>query len=165
MTDFTFLGELYSYFFMQYMHLYISAHKTHISATLTSGLLCVGYFFHLFFLLPSCYSLSPRWGWMLGNCWYCFTFVLPLLSLSSFALSLNTTCPVTWFIHSDRHRAGECCLSLPHISISLFLPLISAQGLFWGRNWKPSLVLMFISPSQALHCISIWECIRAPDFR
>ncbi len=62
-------------------------------------------------------SLSPRWGWMLETVDSVLLLCCHFSHSLFFALSLNATCPVTWFIHSDRHRAGEP-LSPPSISLS-----------------------------------------------
>ncbi len=109
---------------MQHVYLHISAHKTHISATLTSCLLCVGYFFHLFFLPPSCFSLSLRAE---AGCWETvdsvFTFVLPLLSLSFFCFvtQRDMSCHM---VHSLRQTQGRrASLSPTFQSPSLILPL------------------------------------------
>ncbi len=145
---------------MQHVYLHISAHKTHISATLTSCLLCVGYFFHLFFLPPSCFSLSLRAE---AGCWETVDSVLLLCCHFShslfFALSLNATCPVTWFIHSDRHRAGEP-LSPPSISLShspssslSFQPRVYSEAgignsvLCWCLSAHPRPCIAFLSES------------------
>lgn len=159
----------HSHTFMKHMYQHISTHKTHMYAMLTSCLLCICNFFHLFFLPPSCFSLSLSLSVLrldAGKLWIVFYFCAAT-SLTLFFLLCHSTRHVLShgsFTPTDTGPESAASLS-PHISISLFLPLISAQGLFWGRNWKLSLVLMFISPFQALHCISIWECIRAPDFR
>lgn len=113
----------HSHTFMKHMYQHISTHKTHMYAMLTSCLLCICNFFHLFFLPPSCFSLSLSLSAEAG-CWETVDSVLLLCCHFShslfFALSLNATCPVTWFIHSDRHGAGECCLSLsPHFNLPL----------------------------------------------
>lgn len=140
-------------------------HKTHMYAELMSCLLCICNFFHLFFLPPLPVSLSEL-RLDAGKLWIVFYFCAATSLTLFFLLCHSTRHVLSHGSFTPTVTGPESALPPPpHISISLFLPLISAQGLFWGRNWKLSLVLMFISPFQALHCISIWECIRAPDFR
>ncbi len=138
--------------FMQHVYLHISAHKTHISATLTSCLLCVGYFFHLFFLPPSCFSLSLRAE---AGCWETVDSVL--LLCCHFSHSLFLLC------HSTRHvlshgsftptDTGPESLSLPHQSPSLILPLPPS-------HFSPGSILRQELETQS--CADVYQPIPGP---
>lgn len=145
----------HSHTFMKHMYQHISTHKTHMYAMLTSCLLCICNFFHLFFLPPSCFSLSLSLSVLrldAGKLWIVFYFCAATSLTLFFALSLNATCPVTWFIHSDRHGAGECCLSLsPHFN----LPLPPS-------HFSPGSILRQELETQS--CADVYQPIPGPAF-
>lgn len=139
---------------MQHVYLHISAHKTHISATLTSCLLCVGYFFHLFFLPPSCFSLSLRAE---AGCWETVDSVLLLCChfshslFFSFVTQRDMSCHM---VHSLRQTQGRrASLSPTFQSPSLILPLPPS-------HFSPGSILRQELETQS--CADVYQPIPGP---
>lgn len=108
----------HSHTFIKHMYQHISTHKTHMYAMLTSFLLCICNFFHLFFLPPSCFSLSFSLSALrvdAGKLWIVFYFCAAT-SLTLFFLLCHSTRHVLShgsFTPTDTGPESAASLSLP----------------------------------------------------